>query len=341
MLKLAGLIIDAYDDPDFVSHPRASELFLTPEQVGDLKDRDFAIIIKTASGSHRKYPLATANLVKLASAYFNDYGYQLPVSMRNAARSEIQSAAERFHVKLAGESAKTTDDSGVRTFDATGETIRETSDTISKEAAVRIVEQEIINNFSRMSPTELVLAVSDLAKVAEISDHRLKPYEPRDTFGSNLLSGLTQRESLLQEDTIKLAEFEALLSRFPKIGAKSAAVMLDQFDKRANLVGRVPDAYMTCWGGFHKSAEHSTVGHICPERYKIETLAKSYSEVITSVFSEEVATAFLRNPVSYYENTASAPVKKVLKRLAKMVGKDTEPNGIKEHTGKWVTEMIR
>lgn len=314
MFKLAGLILDPYDDPAFVDHPRTAVSLPTPDEVARLPDRDFAVVIKTAAGTHRKYPVATPNLLKVSSAYFDEFGAQLPEDIRAAVHCRLADAARRFNVKLAGAAAAPPPDATCFVFSLASEAPASgpARAPATKLAAAAIVQDELIRNFVRMTPSERALAVADLCKTAEVTDPRLTPYRPRDVFGGRLSEGLRQREFVLADEPIKLAQFEALLDDLPKLGARAAAVMLDRFDRSAGLTGRVIDAYVTCWDGVEKRAAADPMQR---QHAAIERLATQHAHLVQQTLDEPTASAFLRAPFAFWQS-APAAVKKLLTRMA-------------------------
>lgn len=322
MLKLAGLIIDSYDDPEFVNNPNlASSGVPSSDAIARLQDRDFAILIKTASGTHRKFPLASPALVKVSAAYFNTYGHQLPEDMRKAAQFRIQEAAESSQIKLAGAVAETVNPQGQFTFTVTGEAMPQT-ESLSKQAAFDLAQQEWLANFGRMTPAERVVSANALNKVAQVTDQRIMDYVPKAGYGPNFENGMKQREALLKEDIVKHAQFLDLKNKLTSMDSKRGAVLLDQLDKSAGIVGRVPDAFMTCWSGAVKLASCDMTSI---EQNQVANLAVNYPGVVKQIFSPEVANRFLRGPIQYYNYVASPAVKKAIDALvAKLPKKEDD-----------------
>jgi len=322
MLKLAGLIIDSYDDPEFVNNPNlASSGVPSSDAIARLQDRDFAILIKTASGTHRKFPIASPALVKVSAAYFNTYGHQLPEDMRKAAQFRIQQAAESSQIKLAGSVAEAVYTPSQFTFTVTGEAMPQT-ESLSKQAAFDLAQQEWLANFGRMTPAERVVSANSLNKVAQVTDQRIMDYVPKSSYGPNFEIGMRQRDTLLKEDVVKHAQFMDLTARMVNMDSKRGAVLLDQLDKSAGLVGRVPDAFMTCWGGGIKLASCDMTSI---EQNQVANLAVNYPGVVKQVFSPDVANRFLRGPIQYYNYVASPAVKKAIDSLiAKLPKKEDE-----------------
>lgn len=325
MLKLAGLILDPYDDPEFVSNPTVQELGLpSPDEVAGFKNRDFAVIIKTASGAHRRYPVKTAPLVKLSAAYFNEYGHALPENIRAGVRYHLKLAAARHGIELSGEVASPVSGYQPHEFVSVGEPVRE-DPGLSKEAAFKLAQDEFIARMGSMTPAERALAANDLSKVGEITDRRVQDYVPSSEYGPLFKEGMHQRKVLVQDNVMKKAAFEEIEKALHELDARRGAVILNNFDKLAGIMDRVPDAFRTCWGGFIKQAmpgytdRQFGVGKLDEKLYRVATLARAHGAEVRRVFSDDIAMAFLRNPVDFYYK-ASGQVKKTLDTLANAVG---------------------
>lgn len=326
MLKLAGRVIDSYDDPKFVNWPGlgASE-FPGAEVVRDMKDRDFAVIVKTAAGTSRKYPIATPALTKISAAYFNEYGYQLPEEVREATAFYIKEASINHGIDVDVE----VNIAGVvpHSFTLGEGSNSDISVDLDKVAASKRAEDEFLAYYGRMTPLERALAANDLNKVADITDSRVYDYVIKEAVGPNIKSGVKQRMALLEGDVVKTASLKQLLVRMRDVDAGRAAVMLHQFDKVAGFGERVPDAFVTCWGGFVKMAGRTDTDVMS---YKIMTLARAHGEQVSRVFSSDVADAFLGDPIIYYEQRAKGQVKTMLTHLANQVGKQDPKSEIRK-----------
>lgn len=317
MIKLAGLIIDSYDDPEFVNNPGLKAAGVpSADAAADLKDRDFAILIKTASGTHRKFPLASPALVKISAAYFNEYGHQLPADMRKAAQFRIQEAANAAGITVSGDAAESASDPGTYTFVVTGEPV-DLRVGLSKQATVERAHEEWLANYGRMTPPERAITAHQLHKVASITDSRIMNYVPKDDYGPHFERGMKQRDTLLRDDHIKHAQFLDLKAKLPDMDAKRGAVLLYQLDKMAGIEDRVLDAFLTCWSGPVKVASCSAVDI---KQNKVADLAVNHTRQVRQVFSEPVASAFLRSPVQYYLYTASPAVKNLIDSLISKLG---------------------
>lgn len=314
MIKLAGLIIDSYDDPKFVSDPMAKERLPSPEAISALKDRDFAVIIKTAARTHRKYPICSADLVKVSSAYYNEYSHYLDEDMREAARTKIQEAAVEYGVKLAG-AVSAPASASTFVFTAIAPQQYEDFKGVTKQAAFDIAVDRFVSMHSRMTPFERAMAASALNKLGSISDQRVFDYVPKATYGPKFVPGIKERLSLIRDNHIKVAQLGNLVEDLIKRDAQSGAVLLDKFDKLAELENRVPDAFITCWGGFIQKEARDVLSE---EERAIETLAVVHGDIVKRVLNESTASSFIRDPVGFYRKS-SGPAKTTLNTLVRMV----------------------
>lgn len=352
MFKLAGTIIDAYDDPEFINHSltktaQASGTLPTFEQLAEMRDNSFAIIIKTASGAHRKYPIYNEPTVKLSAEYFNHYGHQLPPEMNKAAHFRIRSAAKRMGVKLAGLVSKAVIDPGVYSFSLSSDRDPVTMGKgMDKVAAFRRAQEEFIVNFDRMAPAERAIMAGRLEKIGTVTDTRITDYVPKKDYGPKFEEGMHQRAVALFGDSVKLAALKELREDLPKMDARRGAVMLDQFDKMAGVEHRVIDAYRTCWGGFRKAAGMSGgptqfgIGDLDEMEYRIDTLARAHAETLKMVLDEQTVKAFVRDPIAYYRK-ASGQVRQVLRDLANQVGQENPGTEVKRHNLAYARGQIR
>lgn len=338
MIKLAGKVIDSYDDPKFVGLASlGSDALPDSAAIGQLPDRDFAVIIKTAAGTNRKYPTSTPELTKISSAYFNEYGHQLPDDARGTAARFLKKASEVHGIPI----TITYKSSGATTNCLTyGEDFDVDIDIqLGKEASDRRAEGEFLAYYGRMTPVERALAANDMHKVADIQDSRVFDYVIKPSFGPNMRDGVRDRMTLLQGDTIKVASLKQVLVRMNDSDVGRAAVLLHQFDKLAGYEGRVKDAFLTCWGGVVKIADKRSDDEIM--EYKIDTLARAHGQEVRRVFSDDIADAFTRDPVGYYKNRAEGQVKTMLKYLANQVAKKSANSEIRKDQVKGAKEAIR
>ncbi len=328
MLKLAGRILDQYDDPAFVSSPDVTAVgLMSSDAVAALPDRDFAMVAKLASGKHRRFPVPNKKMAAVSAAYFAENGGQLPPEWRTKVAARLREVLGSITEPVVDDTAH-----GV---------------SISIDDAKKLAADEFLRNFDRMTPGERVCAASDLHAAGIADDSRILDYVPSPVFGPMLKQGMRDRRAALVGDTTKLAALANLESRFAAIGPIRAACALDEFDRATKIAKRVPDAFRTVWGG--------TVKPLAPksdleEQYRIDTLAKEHAEHVKGVFAEPIASAFLRDPRGYFKN-ATGQIKSVLRTLVSAVANrkpmpeirnDQRPTAVGDHSpARYAADCIR
>lgn len=104
MLKMACRILDVYDDSELeVASKLASQLgnvtVAERDAVEALEDRQFGLVLKTASGAlRRRYPLHDADSTKLSAAYFREVRASLPDEVAELVHTKIAAAERYFNV---------------------------------------------------------------------------------------------------------------------------------------------------------------------------------------------------------------------------------------------------
>lgn len=94
MIKVASLVLDFYDDTDGqVARSLPAEVhgyqIDSPDVVADLADSQFGLVMKTAAGIVRKFPLHTEESRKLSFAYFAKTAEKLPAEARKVAEARM------------------------------------------------------------------------------------------------------------------------------------------------------------------------------------------------------------------------------------------------------------
>lgn len=104
MFKLAGRVLDFYDDPDFVTNLQAQALFgdklYSPEAVHGLPDKMFTVKIATRNGDVRKWPVFNKLATRLSGAYFSAVANDLPTNLRDAAGFFLKKAHVEYGLDL-------------------------------------------------------------------------------------------------------------------------------------------------------------------------------------------------------------------------------------------------
>jgi len=330
MFKLAGKVFDAYDDHSRTGRTIAQRAGLpTSDEIAALPDRDFALVVKTASGVQRRYPLATANLVKAAQLYFEAYGDRLPQRARSITAWRIKAAADKFNLGSIGSVTATVQADPPEEAQRTGVVHEqdlmpdETTSALwhgrrlDKVAAALEVQELFLSNYDRMTPAERAVAAHHITKLGEVTDPRVYDYVPKSRFGPKLAEGLRQRRTLVRDDVVKTAQLHELMKTFLSVGPAQSAILLNQFDKQAQIEERVLDAFVTCWGGFTKSA--ACFDPTSAKHHKLTALSTEHIGSVRSVLDQEITDAFSRDPLGYYER-ALPKVKRVLDHLMAAIG---------------------
>ena len=303
MLKLAGVILDQYDDPAFVASPEVKAAgLMSGDEVARLPDNSFAMVVKLASGTHRRFPIPNKKMARMSAAYFAKSAAHLPPDLRTKVAQKLRS--------VVGDMPEPKVDDTPRGVELT------------TESAMKIASEDFIRNFDRMTPGERVLAASELWDAGAVEDPRILDYVPSTVFGPLLKRGMAERRTVLAQRPIELAVLNKLASTFGvTANPVTAAFALDVFDRTTKIAKRVPDAYKTVWGGTVK-AKPGCDG--LEEDYRVDTLAKEHAGAVRAVFSEPVVSAFLRDPKGYYRQ-ATGNIKSVLRTLVNAVaGKKPE-----------------
>lgn len=298
MFKLAGRILDPYDDPNFGSDAEVKAAgFMPAAEVAKLPDSEFALIIKTASGKHRFYPIATPHMAKLSAAYFARYGHQLPAEDREKVVSVLRREVGDEFIEPRSPDV------------APGQPVED----VAKLASVAL--NAYLGVFDRMTPGERACAAAEMAEL-DIDDPRVTDYLPSVEFGALFKQGMLERRAALADSPEGRAALDQVAVKLAAVGAVRGAFILDEFDQMMKIGKRVTDAYRTTWGGKVKRAKSKA----CLEHdYKVETLAKLHADEIRSVFAEPIAEAFIRDPKGFYAK-ATGQVKAILKKLVDSVG---------------------
>ncbi|MFA6132554.1 MAG: hypothetical protein WC869_00905 [Phycisphaerae bacterium] len=110
--KVASLVLDLYDDEKgAVARSFPSELHACKvaalETVQGLSNRDFALVMKTASGLQRRYPIHDLDNLKISRAYFDQAKAFLPAEAVAAAEAKF---ASRERLLAAGEGELSAED---------------------------------------------------------------------------------------------------------------------------------------------------------------------------------------------------------------------------------------
>lgn len=94
MIKVASLVLDCYDDTDGqVARGLPADVHActvdAPDVIAQLADSQFGLVMKTASGLVRKFPLHTEDARKLSFAYYTKTSARLPEEARKMAEARM------------------------------------------------------------------------------------------------------------------------------------------------------------------------------------------------------------------------------------------------------------
>jgi len=300
MFKLAGRIIDQYSDPQFGPDALLSEVGVpTAEEVAALPDSAFALVVKTASGKHRFFPMHTVKTAKVSAAYFNEYGYQLPTEWREKTAEALKTAKQV--VTLPDETP------GVP--------------VVSQEQFTKIAHEAYLQLFDRMTPGERVKAAVELTDL-NITDERVTDYQPAVTYGGLFKQGMIERKAILADSVEKSNVLAHLQIKLAKLDALHGALLLDEFDQYAKVAGRTMDAFKTCWG------KQTTPAHkpdrLLEEQVLINSL-KDKSEYIFDDLTYEAAKILIKDPWAYYQQASPAVRKYMLEIARKEINQSPKP----------------
>jgi len=107
-MPIPGHVVDFYDDSDrrYLKKmaqdlgPWRSAEVLSPGQVNDLLDEDFALVVITkTAGKIRKFPLHDEAHIKLASMYFEEANENLSAAERVCAATHIREACDAYEIE--------------------------------------------------------------------------------------------------------------------------------------------------------------------------------------------------------------------------------------------------
>jgi hypothetical protein len=275
MFKIAGTIMDCYDDPDFIEHPNTVALFGSEifdfDTLERLGDRHFAIKIASNTGEHRRFPIYNELITNVSCQYLEDNKDTLPDEIVKSAGFYLGKACDQFGIDKTATVAECTESRPFRVV-LTDEPNEEL--LLSKEATQRLFWKGIKEQFPEMTPLDRVATMTEIYKAAgayAIEDQALWDYVPKDTLGPDFDSAIRDRH-ILANDTVSRTmwkEAEATIrSQTPLEGADTLAT----FDKLAGHDERykdgLTDPYKACFGGFPLAKEAARiVQHGLTEQY--------------------------------------------------------------------------
>jgi len=261
MFKVAGAIIDCYDDPKFMvnfeAHKYLGKELLPPEDLDKLADNQFALKITGSGPTVRRYPVYNQWITKVSCAYFLDKKDGLPAEMIKAASYGLVNACKRYQLGIpTGLEAEkvgsiTTSLNKVASYPAI-----KADDELAKALAKKA---EAV--LYKMTPVDRVLLANELHKVAAtqyseaLSEYVVDGYNPN--LAKEIQSRLILIKSASDQNTAYLASaVERLLADKDTMHPLEFATALSDIDKQAGL----KDRYKKGAGGGIKDAFSATLG---------------------------------------------------------------------------------
>jgi len=315
MFKVAGKVIDQYDDPKFFEDEEmlkvAAQAGVLPEELDKLPDSDFALKIAGRTKLHRYYPIRNKIATMISLWGFERISPSLPEDVAVNAATHLKEACERFDIdhpirKLAADSVDPVLDHRL---------IR-TDTKLSREALVLDLNHKVaayLEEFDSYEPRDRVTLASELKLLADtlgekLADARVLDYVPTEGVGPLFHLAVNQRETKLAGDG-KAAEITELRNLFTEeMDPRSCAEALTAFDKTAGLNterDRLIDPFKAAFGGQDKYALCSPFATYDPWYYKLMSLAYNV-DLLRDHFTQEFIDRFQRAPQQEYERADSA-----------------------------------
>jgi hypothetical protein len=294
MFKIAGSIIDCYDDPDFIEHPNTAALIGSEikdfGELEDLGDKDFAVKILSKTGEHRRFPIYNELITGVSCHYLEESKNSLPEEVVKAAGFYLGKACDKYGIDKTATVEECTESRPFR-VSLVDEPVEEL--LLSKEATQMLFWKGIKEQFPDMTPADRVASVTEICKAAgaeSIEDQALWDYVPKDTYGPNFHQGIKDRIAMAPDEENRSMWKEAekkILDMHPIEGADTLAT----FDKVAGYTERYKDGfydpYWACFSGFPivKEAKRQTQ-HNLKEQYgsKEEGTPQEYRKMLNVKF---------------------------------------------------------
>jgi len=301
MFKVAGRILDFYDDPDFIAHIAARGLNLVPlEKVGALTDRDFAVKIATPNGDVRRWPVYNKTATALSGRYFCKVASELPRNLCSTAGYFLKRAHLRYDLNLphglAGVFPRPT--SGYVAIEEEPEMTPLDPTFLAKSA-----QEDFLSLMGTMTPRERFERANKLFKIACATgvglDERIWDYVEKEHHGPFLRNELRDRHTLVKEGASQhLADsFIEIMRNVIQSGTEAIASSLETFDKLAGLEGRYDDGlrdpFLAVYGGLSMEKLGGKDEDI--RKWKLQTLATKNRE-LEKIFDPLFVSKFVNDP---------------------------------------------
>lgn len=295
MFKIAGSVIDCYDDPKFMAsfeaHKYMGKELLPPEALDKLADNQFALKITGSGPSVRRYPVYNPWITKVSCAYFLDKKDTLPEELVKAASSGLVKACKRHQLGVpTGLDTGSVDSITVNLKKTAAYPTIKVDDELAKALAKKAEAM-----LYKLSPVDRVLLANELSKVAAaqysdaLSEYVVGGYNPR------LDKEIRERVILIKSANDQSASYlaavaERLLADKDKMHPLEFAIALSDIDKQAGLKDRykkgagggIKDAFSATLGGKSKEVpiEHGQPVGSAPESHG-EPVTKEAAEKMT------------------------------------------------------------
>lgn len=251
MFKLAGAVIDCYDDPKFMSSHHVQGFvgreLLPAELLEKLADRDFAVKITDGNVTVRKFPIYNEFITKVSCAYAVDSWSLLPAEIQKVAAARLSQACRKYDLGIPDQisAAEKTAGYHVRIQHETPKAEIREVDELAKEACWQAAKQ-----LDKMTPEDRVIMAYNLEKVGAAHLRQdVFDYVPKSSYGPLLDQEIKNRAYILKsaEDLTSkalLATLEDLYSSRHQKDPLSFAAELAEFDKIAGFRPRYKNGFM-------------------------------------------------------------------------------------------------
>jgi len=325
MFKIAGRVLDFYDDPSFSTNVKAQELFgtkLVPlEKAASLPDSAFAVKISTENGDVRKWPIYNKTATALSGAYFSDVMDSLPENLRNAAGYLLKQAFVKQGMKLPSklnEPFPRTESDCVKLAEDSSRMLA--PDT---KGLVEFAQERFIGEMSGLSPEDRFSQANELftlCKKAGVEvDARVWQYVEKDHSGPYLKEEIEARHLLVKSANETMGEaFLSTLAEMKGVGLKKFAEALRAFDRMSGMDEKydngLRDPFLAIYGGMMEK-EADRAGDITD--WKLKSLVMKGKE-LSRIFEPTFVNRFLNDPAGTLK-TAGPLEKRILSYLLEKI----------------------
>lgn len=333
MFKIAGRVLDFYDDPEFIGSTRAQRLLgrhLVPiEAIHKLADENFAAVIVTPTGRVRRWPVFNKIATMLSGAYFCRVRDELPEELRKTAAYHLQKAHAKFGAAVPSgldEPVASRPDRIVDVSPPSDESRLPPLDWMAKAA-----QQDFLENLGRYAPQERFVRANQIfglfAKAASsldasaddfkeravdlVLDPRVWDYVEKEHAGPYFPEEVKTRHHMLKHGSNQaLADtFVGILKNAKGAGLRKFAEALYRFDKMAELDSRydrgLRDPFLAVFGGLTMQKLGAPAEELL--KWKLQTLCREGRE-LGKIFEPVFLSKFQNDPEKTYRE--AGPVEK-------------------------------